>query len=303
MSSTVIDIVRALCPSAHTNYVGAFVNGDQLLWRHGVTTPLRVSHFLAQAMHETGGFTILEENLSYSAVRITQVFGVGKHSAAVTAGEAATLARNSHGLAERVYGVGNPRKSKELGNLNPGDGYLYRGRGIMQTTGRINYRRLGQRATIDFESNPHWVAEAKYALVPALLEWTQGSLNDYADLNDIEHITKRINGGYNGFADRKTWFNRVWEHARHGVVVNGTEAVVASGNAWEVGQRDEKVAELQRTLIELGIDKTLAVDGKMGPRTRAALRQFQMLAQIPADGIYGPVTAAALQIRLETLRA
>lgn len=204
-----VDVVRKVCPKAKPSYLAAFEHGDALFQKHGITTPLRLSHFLAQCLHETGGLTIEWENGNYSASRLMEIFGVGKHSAAVTEAEANFLAKKPQAIFERVYGLGNPKKAKELGNLQEGDGYRYRGGGVMQTTGRSNYRRMGQRCGVDFEGQPELVVSAEHALKPALAEWTEGKLNEAADRSDLRAITKRINGGFNGLADRQAWLQRV----------------------------------------------------------------------------------------------
>jgi len=204
-----VDIVRKVCPHARPSYVAAFDNGDGLFRKAGITSPLRLAHFLAQAFHETGGLTIEWESGAYSADRLMQIFGVGHHSAAVTSAEALQLAHKPEAIFERVYGLGNPRKAKELGNTQPGDGFRYRGGGILQTTGRANYRRMGQKCGVDFEARPELVLSAEHALKPALAEWTEGNLNSAADADDLRAITRRINGGYNGLDDRQAWFNRI----------------------------------------------------------------------------------------------
>ena len=204
-----IDIVRRVAPRARENYLAAFEAGDGLLKQHGITTPLRLAHFLAQVLHETGGLRIERESGSYSAKRLMQIFGVGKHSARITWLEAQRLQRKPYDIFERVYGLGNPRKAQELGNTESGDGYLFRGNGIMQTTGRANHRRMGQRCGVDFEASPELVTSAEHALKPALAEWTEGNLNAAADADDIRRITRKINGGYNGLADRRRWFAKL----------------------------------------------------------------------------------------------
>lgn len=135
MAMSIIDAVNRVAPRAHDEYLEAIRQGDPLFERHGITTPLRIAHFLAQALHETGLFTVLRENMNYSAGRMVEIFGVGHHSAAVTASEAARLGGHPEAIAERVYGLGNPRKARDLGNTEPGDGFLYRGNGVLQTTG------------------------------------------------------------------------------------------------------------------------------------------------------------------------
>jgi putative chitinase len=204
-----IEIAKKLCPKARPSYLKAIEQGDALFAKHGITTPLRMAHFLAQAFHETGGLAIEWESGAYSAARLMQIFGVGKHSAGVNEYEAQKLAYKPELIFERVYGLGNPKKSRELGNVQPGDGYRYRGGGILQTTGRYNYRSMGQKCGVDFEAHPELVLSAEHALKPALAEWTAGKLNEKADADDIRAITKRINGGFNGLDDRINWFEKI----------------------------------------------------------------------------------------------
>jgi putative chitinase len=206
---TQFEIAQKLCQRARQCYLDAIENGDALFEQHRITTPERIAHFLAQAFHETGGLMIEWESGAYSANRLVQIFGEGHHSAAVTPDEAKALAYNGPAIFERVYGLGNPKKAAELGNLWPGDGYKYRGGGILQTTGRANYRRMGQKCGVDFEANPNLIISADHALKPALAEWTEGNLNAFADKDDILTITKRINGGLNGLEDRKWWLGKI----------------------------------------------------------------------------------------------
>lgn len=204
-----VEIAKKLCPRAKPSYLAALKNGGDLFRQHGITTPQRMAHFLAQSFHETGGLSIEWESGAYSAKRLMQIFGVGKHSAAVTESEAEQLAYKPEAIFERVYGIGNPKKSRELGNVNSGDGFRYRGGGVLQTTGRSNYRRMGQKCGVDFEANPQLIVSAEHALKPALAEWTDGNLNEMADADDIRGITRRINGGYNGLDDRIHWFKKI----------------------------------------------------------------------------------------------
>ena len=212
--SRATDIVRKVAPKARENYSLAFERGDSLLKSHGITTPPRLAHFLAQVLHETDGLTIEWESGSYSAPRLLQIFGVGNHSAGVTPSEASELAhqpmpRREELIFERVYGLGNPKKARELGNTNPGDGFRYRGGGILQTTGRGNYRRMGQKCGVDFEAHPELVVSAEHALKPALTEWSEGNLNAAADRDDIVAITRKINGGLNGLDSRREWLAKL----------------------------------------------------------------------------------------------
>lgn len=215
--SRAIDIVRRVAPHALPNYLAAFEHGDALLQSHGITTPLRLAHFLTQVMHESGGLTIEQENLNYkTAGRLMEIFGKGRHSAGITWDEVPGLLGNPQALAERVYGFGNPAKARELGNVHRGDGYLYRGVGILQTTGRGNYRRMGELCGVDFEADPDLVLSAEHALKPALAEWSEGNLNLYADADDVLAISRAINLGNpkstvkpNGMDDRRAWLAKI----------------------------------------------------------------------------------------------
>jgi putative chitinase len=204
-----LNAVKQLSPQAKSNYLDAITDGGPLFEAHGITTPQRMAHFMAQAMTETGGFKVVRESMSYSVPRMLEIFGVGHHSAKVTAAEAPGLAHNEPALSERVYGLGNPSKAHELGNTQPGDGFRYRGNGVLQTTGRGAHRRMGQAFGLDFENNPDLLGAAEHALKPALKEWSDNNLNKFADQNDIRTITKRINGGLNGFEDRKRFFAKL----------------------------------------------------------------------------------------------
>lgn len=201
-----LTVLKQLSPSANANYLQAIREGGPMFESHGITTPLRMAHFMAQAMAETDAFKVLRESMKYKVPRMLKIFGVGHHSANVTAEEAPSLALNEHALSERVYGLGNPTKAHELGNTEPGDGFRYRGNGVLQMTGRKAHRLAGQANGLDFEGNPDLATLPEHALKPALKEWADGNLNHFADKNDIRTITLTINGGLNGFDVRKKFF-------------------------------------------------------------------------------------------------
>lgn len=131
--------------------------------------PLRLAHFMAQLMHESGSFRYMEEIASGQAYE---------------------------GRAD-------------LGNTQPGDGKRYKGRGPIQITGRANYRYFGGKIGIDIERHPEIASYPSIGLHLALEYWSRNSLNARADADDVEDITKRINGGLNGFEDRKAHLARV----------------------------------------------------------------------------------------------
>ena len=238
-----IEIVAQIAPRAFANYTRAFDAGDAAFQRFAITTPLRLAHFLAQALYETGGGTVLFENLSYTtAARLLQIFGVGHHSAAIRPEEAPGLLNNPQALAERVYGLGNPAKAAELGNRLPGDGFRYRGGGLLQTTGGGNYQRLGDKIGVDLHGQPDLIVDPANALLPALHEWDEGHLNDAADRNDIRTITRVINGGFNGIDGRQAYFERIW------AIAGGSAPVPA----WQAAAIDNDTVWLQTALNNLG---------------------------------------------------
>lgn len=166
--------------------------------------PLRLCHFLAQLAHESGRFTRLRESLSYAtAARIVQVFGPN-HSAKVTPAEAEKLTRNQEALAERVYGLGNPKKAAEFRHVAPGEGFRYRGRGLIQLTGKANYERFGKHPDIqlDLVAQPELAEDPTVAVRLAVAFWKAAGLSALADLDDVTRITRRINGGMEGLGDR-----------------------------------------------------------------------------------------------------
>jgi putative chitinase len=170
-----IEAVRRFAPLAKASYRDAFDSGGLLLQRHETTGPDRVAHSPAQVLHESGGLTFQHESMTYCAGRLMEIYGLGRHSAAITRPEAERLVHDERGIAERVYGRGNPRKVEELGKKVPDDGFRYRGCGLMQTTGRSNFRRMCQLCGVDFEHNPDLVCSAEHVLNPALAEWFEGA--------------------------------------------------------------------------------------------------------------------------------
>lgn len=190
---------------ARADLVAAIVRGwPAAIAKAGLTTRLRAAHFLAQIMTETGGLQILEESGAYRAPQIVKVFGVGHHSAGVTEAEARRiaalpLAQRGPVLFNRVYGVGNPVKVREFNNTGPNDGWLYRGGGMMQTTGKNNYASKEKKTGLPLVAHPELLHQPDPAFTAAYLEWAQdGRCNAAADRDDVETVRHIINGGHNG---------------------------------------------------------------------------------------------------------
>lgn len=163
----------------------------------GLDTPLRRAHFMAQLAHESGGFKRLVENLNYSADALLRTW-----PARFTPESAKACARQPEKIANTVY-------AGRLGNDQPGDGWRYRGRGYIQLTGKANYAEFSQRLFGDdrLVRDPHQAAEPATAIRIAGAFWVAKGLNSLADLDDLEAITRRINGGLHGLVDRKRWLD------------------------------------------------------------------------------------------------
>jgi putative chitinase len=161
-----------------------------------INTPLRVAHFLAQCGHESGGFRVTSENLNYSAKGLNGIF----RKYFPTEASAAAYARQPQKIANKVYA-----NRMANGNEASGDGFRFRGRGYIQLTGRDNYTQFGKAIGVDIPSNPDLVA-SKYALASAAWFWSKNGLNRLADggATDavVTSITRRVNGGTIGLADR-----------------------------------------------------------------------------------------------------
>ncbi len=157
-----------------------------------IDTPKRQAAFLAQIGHESGSFTITQENMNYSESRLLEIFP--KH---FTADQAKDYARQPERIGSRAYAdrMGNGPESS-------GDGYRYRGRGLIQLTGKDDYAECGKALGIDLLRNPELLKEPQAASMSAGWEWERSKLNEIADLGDFKKLTVRINGGLNGYADR-----------------------------------------------------------------------------------------------------
>jgi putative chitinase len=272
-----------------------------LLEKFGIVHERRLAHFLAQIAHESGGFTLVWESGTYSAERIMAIFGVGKHSAKVTPAEAKRLAGNGPALFERVYGLGNPKKARELGNREPGDGWRFRGCGLQQITGRAAHERYA--ALIGCPVSELW--QPINGLHAACLEWNDKRCNPLADGEDgtdraLRAITKRINGGYNGLADRRGYLRKAQRLLKAApVVVSRTPA--DRPPIIEIGDDGQDVRQLQELLVKAGY--VVPVDGIMGPRTEAALSGFQVNHGLVATGRADDATWEMLrQVTAETTR-
>ena len=161
----------------------------------------RISMFLAQVGHESGGLRTIKENLNYSADRLKVIFP--KYFRGV---DPSGYARNPEKIANRVYAnrMGN-------GDEASGDGYRYCGRGLIQLTGKSNYQAFAQDMGWTLEDATAWLAEPEGACWSAGWFWDSRELNQWADKSDIVTVTKKINGGTIGLEDRKSHYEAALE--------------------------------------------------------------------------------------------
>jgi putative chitinase len=173
---------------------------------YGITSPLRVAGFLSQIGHESGGLAVLQESLNYSVGALLKLFGRHRISEedARRYGRAPGQAANQQMLANLLYGGEFGRKN--LGNTEPGDGWLYRGRGLKQLTGRSNYRRCGEAIGADLIGEPDLLLEPANAARSAGWFWSANGLNAIADTGNVAAMTKRINGGSIGLVQREALY-------------------------------------------------------------------------------------------------
>jgi putative chitinase len=158
----------------------------------GIDTPLRIAHWLGQLFVESMGFRRLQESLNYSAERLVEVW----RSRFPNLIAAQPYAHNPEKLANRTYGG-------RLGNSELGDGWKYRGGGLMMITGRDNYARVGLLIGEDLVEHPELLRTPVVAARAAGAFWQDRQLNDLADRDDVVGITHAINGGEIGLAERK----------------------------------------------------------------------------------------------------
>lgn len=256
------DMIKKLAPTSKDEIVDPMIGFlNQYMPKYEVNTYLRVCHFLAQAAHESASFRTLEEYADGSAYE-------GR---------------------------------KDLGNVNKGDGKRYKGRGIFQLTGRSNYQRFGKLIGRDLEGNPELAESPEVSVLTALEYWKSRGLNGFADKDDVETITRRINGGLNGFDDRKNYLSKakkiVPSTFTFGApklpeppqVIKIDPIIVA-----KVGDNSTYIRDLQYRLLRKG--QHLKADGAYGPNTELAVRNFQSLNGLPVTGSIDTDTLAKLMV-------
>lgn len=194
--------LKEVAPRGKINILQQVVEHQDLFEKYDVNTVRRLRYFLAQLAHESAGFRAVEEYAS-----------------------------------GRAY-----EGRRDLGNIKKGDGVRYKGRGLIQLTGRYNYRIYGEKLGVDLEANPELAAEFPYALEIALLYWKDKGLNRLADQGRFKTITRRINGGLNGYRDRLNYLAKfkkiitaetLEKESRAEREVKSSKEMPGVGSSWE----------------------------------------------------------------------
>lgn len=218
---------------------------DSILPQYAIDTQLRIAHFLAQICHESAG------------MRTTEEFASG----------AAYEGRS------------------DLGNTQPGDGTRFKGRGLIQLTGRANYRKYGKLLKLPLEEQPALAADPVISLHIACTYWQANGINKHADKDDLERVTRAVNGGLNGLDDRRRYLAKA---LRALAEASPTSIPSVSYPTCRSGQSGWVVTVLQEALGRHGFD--VVVDSSFGPRTKKAVIAFQKANGLAADGVVGAKT-------------
>ena len=251
-------MIKRIAPNAKEHIIGPLVGYlNMYMPKYQVNTYLRICHFLAQAAHEAASFQTLREYASGAAYE-------GR---------------------------------KDLGNVKAGDGVRYKGRGIFQLTGRANYRDIGKKIGMDLENNPELAESPEVSVLTALEYWKSRNLNVLADRDDVEGITRKINGGLNGFEDRKKYLTRCKqviprdisftpppqpEPPKEELPPPPVDPLAPPIVVAKKGDNSPYISDLQQMLIRKGW--ALAADGAFGPKTEQAVKEFQQKNGLKVTG-------------------
>jgi len=246
---------------------------QELLPRYQINTPQRVAMFTAQCGHESLNFRVLEENLNYSADGLNSVFSKYFKRAGRDAG---AYHRQPERIANVVY-------ADRMGNSNAasGDGWKYRGRGVIQLTGAHNYAMFAESVEKTIPATVKYLGTKEGALESACWFWTKNQINTEADSGDVRAATKRINGGYNGLSDREHHYKEAMK------ILGGDYTPTSRPVMLRLGSTGDEVKTVQEAL---GLD----ADGHFGKVTQSAVVVWQTNNDLHPDGIVGPKTYRAI---------
>lgn len=231
--------------------------------KYDIETKNRIAGFMAQCAHESSDFRVLEENLRYSSKRLLEIFPrYFKDS-----DEAKEFHYNPEKIANRVYN--DSYRKYKLGNIQPGDGWRFRGRGLIQITGRKNYTLFGESIGLTAEEAARYCETKSGAFESACWFWNVNNINLYCDSNDIVGMTKRINGGTHGLTDRRARYEKNKNILEDG---NETNFIV------KLGSKGDLVRRIQSKF-------KITEDGDFGRITESAVKSWQRINRYTPNGI------------------
>jgi putative chitinase len=250
----------------------------EILPKYEINTPNRIAGFFAQCGHESMNFTALSENLNYRAETLEKLFSKYFSKAG----------RNAADYAKQPEKIANVIYANRMGNGDTasGEGYLFRGRGVIQLTGKDNYSAFASSIKMTLPDVIDYVQTKKGALESACWYWNSRKLNIACDENDIVKMTKLVNGGIIGLEDRRKHYEQALAILGGAVPAPITNAAAIPG-VLKKGSTGEAVKRMQS---ELGLED----DGVFGPGTEAAVKKWQASNGLAVDGIVGPKTLAKL---------
>jgi putative chitinase len=193
-----LELLQGMFPRTKTAVLETYIDPlNEVCGKFEINTTERIAMFLAQVGHESGGLSVIQENLNYRAERLAVVFP--KYFKDVNT---STYAHDPESIANRVYAsrMGN-------GNEASGDGYKYRGRGLIQLTGRNNYASFSSDMGMSIDEAVEYLSTPEGAAMSAGWYWNKNGLNQWADNSDVITVTKKINGGTIGLAEREHLFH------------------------------------------------------------------------------------------------
>ena len=266
--------------TGNANYMQWYQALCEFLPQHDIASKLRVAAFLAQTHHESAGFKFLSENLNYRWESLRRVWP--RHFP--TDQIAKEYAHKPERIANRAY-------ANRMGNSDEasGDGWRYRGQGLIQLTGKNNQARFATDTGMSLDQVPDYLGTFSGAVHSACWFWQENNLNLWADRGDVDGISDLINlgrktdtqGDAHGFADRKFQYERILR------IFDVQGLAESDSDVLSVGSRGDRVREMQQAL-------GVTADGDFGPGTERALKNWQQAQGLVADGVAGPVTLGKL---------
>lgn len=233
---------------------------NEFLEKYEINTPERIAMFFAQTGHESNDFNNLHENLNYSWQRLRQVFPRYFKTDAI----AKEYHRKPVEIANRVYD--DTLRTNKIGNTQPGDGYKFCGRGILQLTGRWNYTDFGKSVNMTAEQASDYLLTKRGAFESACWFWKSRNINRHS--TDVRAASRAVNGGTIGLQDRAGRYRRC---------LAALEPQPEATRPLSVGSRGEDVKAIQRAL-------NIAADGIYGNKTATRVKAWQRSRKLPATG-------------------